>query len=73
MILVKEKDLNEDEYKKIVELISTLDKEDIDIDWLVKYYRKSFCKVVMQYTMFIMEGIHIIDGKDKKQTAEAMK
>ena len=31
----KRKDLNEDEYKRIVELISTLNKEEIDLDWLV--------------------------------------
>ena len=29
----KRKDLNEDEYKRIVELISTLNKEEIDLDW----------------------------------------
>ena len=30
----KRKDLNEDEYKKIVDLVSTLNKEEIDLDWL---------------------------------------
>ena len=36
----KRKDLNEDEYKRIVELISTLNKEEIDLDWLVNTTRK---------------------------------
>ena len=31
--LNKRKDLNEDEYKKIVELISSLDPQDVDLEW----------------------------------------
>ena len=31
----KRKDLNEKEYQNIVDLISTLNKEEVDLDWLV--------------------------------------
>ena len=60
----KRKDLNEEEYKRIVELISTLNKEEIDLDWLVNTTEK-FCKDRAVHNA-VMEGIHIIDGKDKK-------
>ena len=68
--LNKRKDLNEDEYKKIVELISTLDPQDVDLDWLVNTTEK-FCKDRAVHNA-VMEGIHIIDGKDKKHTPEAI-
>ena len=68
--LTKRKDLNEDEYKKIVELISTLDPQEVDIDWLVNTTEK-FCKDRAVHNA-VMEGIHIIDGKDKKHTPEAI-
>ena len=68
--LNKRKDLNEDEYNKIVELISTLDPQDVDLDWLVNTTEK-FCKDRAVHNA-VMEGIHIIDGKDKKHTPEAI-
>ena len=68
--LNKRKDLNEDEYKKIVELISTLDPQDVDLDWLVNTTEK-FCKDRAVHNA-VMEGIHILDGKDKKHTPEAI-
>ena len=66
----KRKDLNEEEYKRIVELISTLNKEDIDLDWLVNTTEK-FCKDRAVHNA-VMDGIHILDGKDKKHTPEAI-
>ena len=66
----KRKDLNEDEYKRIVELISTLNKEEIDLDWLVNTTEK-FCKDRAVHNA-VMDGIHILDGKDKKHTPEAI-
>ena len=68
--LGKRKDLNEDEYKQIVELISTLDPQEVDLDWLVNTTEK-FCKDRAVHNA-VMEGIHIIDGKDKKHTPEAI-
>ena len=66
----KRKDLNEKQYQSIVDLISTLNKEDIDIDWLVNTTEK-FCKDRAVHNA-VMEGIHILDGKNQKQTAEAI-
>ena len=66
----KRKDLNEEEYKRIVELISTLNKEEIDLDWLVNTTEK-FCKDRAVHNA-VMDGIHILDGKDKKHTPEAI-
>ena len=68
--LNKRKDLNEDEYKKIVELISSLDPQDVDLEWLVNTTEK-FCKDRAVHNA-VMEGIHILDGKDKKHTPEAI-
>ena len=68
--LGKRKDLNEDEYKQIVSLITSLNPEDVDLDWLVNTTEK-FCKDRAVHNA-VMEGIHIIDGKDKKHTPEAI-
>ena len=68
--LNKRKDLNEDEYKKIVDLISSLDPQDVDLEWLVNTTEK-FCKDRAVHNA-VMEGIHIIDGKDKKHSPEAI-
>ncbi len=66
----KRKDLNEKEHQSIVDLISTLNKEDIDIDWLTNTTEK-FCKDRAIHNA-VMEGIHILDGKNKNQTPEAI-
>ena len=66
----KGKDLNEDESKQIADLISTLNKEEIDLDWLVNTTEK-FCKDRAVHNA-VMDGIHILDGKDKKHTPEAI-
>ena len=68
--LGKRKDLNEDEYKQIVSLITSLNPEDVDLDWLVNTTEK-FCKDRAVHNA-VMEGIHILDGKDKKHTPEAI-
>ena len=64
------KDLNETEYKKVVEVIKTLESTDVDFDWLVDTTEK-FCKDKAVYNA-IVEGISIIDGKDKKRDADAI-
>ena len=66
----KRKDLNEDEYKRIVELISTLNKEEIDLDWLVNTTEK-FCKDRAVHNA-VLSGIKILDKKDTKRTPEAI-
>ena len=64
------KDLNEDEYKKVVAVIQTLSSTDVDFDWMVDTTEK-FCKDKAIYNA-ILDGIHIIDGKSKDQTPEAL-
>ena len=64
------KDLNEDEYKKVVAVIQTLSSTDVDFDWLVDTTEK-FCKDKAVYNA-IVEGISIIDGKDKDRGPDAI-
>ena len=64
------KDLTEDQHKKIIEIVKTLDATDVDMEWLVDTTEK-FCKDKAIYNA-IVEGIQIIDGKDKKRSADAI-
>ena len=64
------KDLNEDDYKKVVAVIQTLSSTDVDFDWLVDTTEK-FCKDKAVYNA-IVEGISIIDGKDKDRGPDAI-
>ena len=61
-------DINEDEYKKATDIISTLNKEPVNIDWL-KDTTEKFCKDLAIHNA-ILGGIQIIDGKDKQRTPE---
>ena len=62
------KNINEDEYKKITDILSTLNKEPVDENWLVETTEK-FCKDRAIHNA-ILNGIHIIEGKDKTHTPE---
>ena len=64
------KDVNDDEYRKIVDIISSLQKSDVDTQWLLDTTEK-FCKDKAIYNA-VVEGIGIIDGKDKERTPEAI-
>ena len=64
------KDLNETEHNKIIEIIKTLNPVEVDFDWLVDTTEK-FCKDKAIYNA-IVEGISIIDGKDKKRTVDSL-
>ena len=64
------KDLNETDYKKIIEVIKTLDSTEVDFDWLVDTTEK-FCKDKAIYNA-IVEGIQIIEGKDRDRDAGAI-
>ena len=57
------KDLNDEEYKKVVGIISTLDKTEVDLQWLHDQTEK-FCKDKAIYNA-VVEGINIIDGNKK--------
>ena len=64
------KDLTQDQHTKIVEIIQTLDDTMVDMEWLVDTTEK-FCKDKAIYNA-IVEGISIIDGKDKNREADAI-
>ena len=64
------KDLTQDQHTKIVEIIQTLDETKVDMEWLVDTTEK-FCKDKAIYNA-IVEGISIIDGKDKNREADAI-
>ena len=58
------KDLNQDDHDKIVKLITSLESTKVDLEWLLDTTEK-FCKDKAIYNA-IVEGVEIIDGKDKK-------
>ena len=62
------KSINEDEYKKITDILSTLNPEPINLDWLVET-TETFCKDRAIHNA-ILGGIQILDGKDKEHTPE---
>jgi len=64
------KDLTENEHSKIVEIIKTLDNANVDMDWLLDTTEK-FCKDKAIYNA-IVDGISIIDGKDKDRTPDSI-
>ena len=64
------KDLTEVEHDKVVELIQSLNPAEVDFDWLVDTTEK-FCKDKAIYNA-VVEGISIIDGKDKKRSPDAI-
>ena len=63
-------DLNETDYQKVIEVIKTLDSTEVDFDWLVDTTEK-FCKDKAVYNA-IVEGIQIIDRKDRNRDASAI-
>ena len=64
------KDLSDEEFKKVLDVIGTLSDAKVDMQWLVDTTEK-FCKDKAVYNA-ILNGIQIIEGKDKKQTPEAL-
>ena len=64
------KDITDEDYKKVVDIISSLDKTEVDINWLHDQTEK-FCKDKAIYQA-VLDGISIIDGKDKDRTPEAI-
>jgi len=62
------KTINEDEYTKITDILSTLNPEPINLEWLVETTEK-FCKDRAIHNA-ILGGIQILDGRDKEHTPE---
>tara|TARA_B100001939_G_scaffold76788_1_gene64782 strand:+ start:1414 stop:2799 length:1386 start_codon:yes stop_codon:yes gene_type:complete len=68
--LDKRKDLNDDEFKKVLEVVETLSDAEVDLNWLVETTEK-FCKEKAVYNA-VLESIKIIDGKDKQKQIDAI-
>ena len=64
------KDLSEIEYKKIVDIIKTLNPVEVDFEWLVDTTEK-FCKDRAIHNA-IVDGISIIDGRDKNRNPDSI-
>ena len=65
------KDLNEDDYKRVLSVVKELQKDDnVIFDWLVET-TEDFCKDKAVYNA-IVDAIAIIDGKDKKRGVDAL-
>jgi len=63
-------DLNEEEYKNVKDLVATISNEETDLQWLLDTTEK-FCKDRAVHNA-VLEGIKILDGKDKTRTPEAL-
>ena len=64
-------DLNEDDYKRVLSVVKELEKDDnANFDWLVET-TEDFCKDKAVYNA-IVDGIKIIDGKDKARGVDAL-
>ena len=61
--LDKRKDLTEDEFKSVVDIVETLSNAEVDMQWLVETTEK-FCKDKAVYNV-ILSGIQIIEGKTR--------
>ena len=64
------KDINEDENKSVKELLTSLNPEEVEQQWLLDTTEK-FCKDRAVHNA-VLDGIKILDGKDKKRTQEAI-
>ena len=64
------KDLNETEYKDVKDLVAGIAQEDTDLKWLLDTTEK-FCKDRAVHNA-VLEGITILEGKDKTRTPESL-
>ena len=64
------KDLNETEYKDVKDLVASISQEDTDLKWLLDTTEK-FCKDRAVHNA-VLEGITILEGKDKTRTPESL-
>ena len=63
-------DINETSFKEITQIISYLDDEPSEFDWLVNTTEK-WCRDRAIY-LALMESIHIADGKDEKKNRDSI-
>jgi len=65
------RDLNEDDIKRVLTVVKELSVDtEVNAEWLIETTEK-FCKDKAVYNA-IVEGISIIDGKDKNRDADAI-
>jgi replicative DNA helicase len=65
------KDLNEEDYKRVLSVIQSLQKEDdVNFEWLVET-TEQFCKDKAVYNA-IVAGIKIIEGKDNERGVDSL-
>ena len=64
------KDINEEEFKAIKTTINGLTPTEVDLQWLLDTTER-FCKD-KAVNNAVLNGIKILDGKDKKRTPEAI-
>ena len=64
------KDINEEEHRIVKDLITSLNNEETEQQWLLDTTEK-FCKDRAVHNA-VLDGIKILDGKDKKRTPEAI-
>jgi hypothetical protein len=62
------KDINETEFSNIKELVSSLNNEQVDLEWLTNTTER-FCKDRAVHNA-VLQGIKILDKKDKKHTLQ---
>ena len=68
--LGQRKDINEEELNHLKDYVNQIEDKESDIKWLTETTEK-FCKDRAVHNA-VLSGIKILDGKDKKQTAEAI-
>lgn len=68
--LGQRKDINEDEFKSIKELLLSINEEKVDLQWLFDTTEK-FCKDRAVHNA-VLTGIKILDKKDPRLTPEAI-
>ena len=68
--LGQRKDINEDEFKSIENLVNGLNDERVESQWLLDICER-FCKDRAVHNA-VLDGIKILDNKDKKRTPEAI-
>ena len=68
--LNKRKDLKEEELTEIKSIVNKLDNQEVELQWLLDT-TEQFCKDRAVHNA-VLEGIQILDGKDKKQNPEAI-
>ena len=65
------KDLSEEDYKRVLSVLKSLKSDDdVNFEWLVET-TEQFCKDKAVYNA-IVDGIKIIDGKDKARGVDAL-